>query len=99
MVPATALSHEGHKHKQVKAASHGSMECRDWAARDSAHPDAPGSYSSYNCGGIGGDYVQVNGRGRYSGQLHHSLIHAVHFNCWLGIVCDTNFYTINHWHG
>lgn len=82
-------------------ATHNDDNCYQWASQDSWHPDAPGSYSSYNCDGLGGDYVQVNGRGLYSGTVHHTLIHAHHSNCYLGIwwTCDTTKHNHAHSHG
>lgn len=85
------------------SASHGGLSCAGWASRDGYHPNAPGSYSSYNCSDGSeydtspGDYARVNGRG-WSGTLHHVRIHAVHFNCFLWI-CDTRFDVYEHWHG
>jgi hypothetical protein len=81
------------------SALHRSLSCADWAARDGYHPDAPGSYSSYNCDGLGGDYVQVNGRGRYSGELHHTLIHAHHYDCVPWYCFGTSYHVHAHWHG
>jgi hypothetical protein len=83
--------------KDPKASSHAAATCAWWANADPAHPDAPGSYSSYNCEGLGGNYVRVNGRGKYSGQLHHSLVHCWHI--WLD---GMNWHACNsdsHWHG
>ena len=102
--PASVAAHH-HENPDVVATSHGGMSCAQWAAVDGWHPNAPGSYSSYNCSdgnevdSSPGDYARVNGRARYSGTLHHVRIHAIHFNCWLGVLCDTRFDVYNHWHG
>ena len=79
-------------------ASHGSPSCAKWASVDKYHPQAPASYSSYNCSVSDNKYAQVNGRGKYSGTLHHVKIEAIHFNCWL-FWCDTRYHVYAHWHG
>ena len=98
-VPATA--HEGHSHTDVIAASHGNNSCADWASKDGYHPNAPASYSSYNCViSFEKKYAQVNGRGKYSGTLHHVKIEATHFDCWpFGVFCNTRYHVYAHWHG
>jgi hypothetical protein len=48
---------------------------------------------------MGGDYVQVNGRARYSNELHHVLIHAHHSDCAPWYCFTTTYHVHSHWHG
>jgi hypothetical protein len=94
IVPASVQAHPGHKHKPKAVALTAQSDlCTWWASHDSAHPDAPGSYSRYRCVNPEGNYATVYGVGRYTGKCHATKLRADRVVGPFGYV-----YVVDHWH-